>query len=240
MPLTIKGNVIKSVIAPSVVINVAGADVKEKDGIYTVVFTSDYFAKIKGDNAALAKHNDCIELEVVDDNKQSYPISGGTLTADADGKITVADLKKGKQLSLEISASMNIGSGAVTGGVAKLNVSIGNWNADRDWIIDMSDNRDNNEASTLNISALMAWINKNNGNAQLSVPGVSKDDKKSINDLVIEFRKFNYNITKGEFDIDIRTKGDSKNAGVKIFENLELTNIGFKMTNMKLVPDRDY
>lgn len=112
---------------------------------------------------------------------------------------------------------------------AEISVRIGNMGEGTrgQWVIDLSDKQGGAAGSSLNVGALIAWSKKNAGAGQPELPPMEETQKQKLNNLIIDFKEFHFNITKKTFDIDVRSRPGSKlQIGSFIIEEvaLQLTN----------------
>lgn len=174
-----------------------------------------------------------LQFTLKGDDDKKVIVSNGKIDKTAK---TVSELKPVRETHLQFKGTLDIKPPGKPSSVAKLNVSIGNWNSRGHWIINMSE-RVNGTPSTLNVSGLMNWINNNGGNSTLALPsaegGAKPEDKQldALNNFTIEFNALYFNITNGDYDIDLQTQEAST---LTIMDKFTLSNIKFRMTNMDI------
>lgn len=142
---------------------------------------------------------------------------------------TISGLVDVSQFSVGVTGELEIGKDT---SIAKLNISIGNLNAHREWIIDFSNQRDGATGSEINLQALIDWIRTKNKDLPVTddLPPVSKSDGTvaPVKDFIIQFKQFYFNIDRKTFDFWVQ----SKEGGNLKFGEFELKSVGFRVTNV--------
>ncbi|WP_452600605.1 hypothetical protein [Pontimicrobium sp. MEBiC06410] len=163
---------------------------------------------------------------------------GGTIkkegTEAGEVVITISDLTDVSKYSVGLNGQMEIGEEGNPSKAALVSVRIGNLktkeNPKADWIIDFSDKTGKAEGSEIDVKTLIAWIQKKTGdNNKPELPAIKDKDgnDKSVEDFIIEFKDFYYNITQKVFDFNIA----SKEGNEITFGDFTIKNVGFRVTN---------
>lgn len=245
MALTINENKIKSSVNGAATLDVAEgtitAAIPPAEG-YVLKGKIELFKNMTAEK--VKSYNDSFEVTIKDDtktgDKQLVTLSGGRVTQDnaGDGSVTISGLKEGKPVNIQFKGQLKIGPPGDDNNAATLNVSIGNWNSDRDWIIDMSDKGGASGGSSLNVSGLLKWIEGNTADkdgkskeVKLAIPGGDAGAADQLKNFIIDFNAFRFNVTRGLYNIDIQTRGDAK---LRLFNNFEISNVALQITNMDL------
>jgi len=125
------------------------------------------------------------------------------------GKVEIKDPKKPKE----------------TPAAATLKVRIGNMGKDTrgQWVIDLSDKEADGPPSSVNVSVLLAWLQGQASTEQPDTPPM--ENPKQLEDLVVIFDEFHFNITNKSFDINVHSTGSLKIGAFEIKDlALQLTN----------------
>ena len=173
-------------------------------------------------------------------NGKTITAEGGTYQPDSTtpAKTNITGLAPKGAFELEIGGTIEIGDPNATGGqkVAKIIILLSNRNPHKDWILSFSGDptKGDKEAikqqeeldknSELNLTALIDWISNKAGN-------VVKPDTSELgdSDFVLVFHTFWFNLSKGTFKIDVRSKDDSK---LKVVNNtIEISDVKLYLTN---------
>lgn len=213
-------------------------DFKPQDNFATTIINEE------GTHADWASFNTTDNIQVTWNNGTSavYRGVGGTVKLEGEagtgkGKITISSLSNASKYSVGLNGQIDIGPTPADPKNVPVSVSvrIGNIptpsNPRGDMLIDFSDKEDGAPGTSIELGALINWIQGQTGDSEatIALPEI-KDDAGAPKDLKkfrILFNAFHFNTTQNTFDFDVSSEdGDSITFG-----NFTIKKVGFRVTN---------
>ncbi|WP_299210115.1 hypothetical protein [uncultured Dokdonia sp.] len=186
--------------------------------------------------------NDNIQVTWNNGEKAVYRGVGGSIkltgaTTANKGIVTISGLSNASKYSVGLNGQIEIGPTPAEAQNPPVSVSvrIGNIptlsNPSGDMLIDFSDKEDGAPGTSIELRALINWIQGQTGDsgADIQIPEVNGEDgkEKDLKKFRVLFNAFHFNITQKTFDFDV----SSEDGDTITFGNFTIKKVGFRVTN---------